>query len=51
MLVRDEYSIHTLTLTPHPNSIEEWVIIVNQDDSIRRTAANSLDDIKDRFFI
>jgi len=37
VLVRDEYSTYTLTLTPHPNSIEEWIIVVNQDDSIRRT--------------
>jgi len=34
----------------HSDRIEEWIIVVNQDDSIRQAAASSRDDIKDRFY-
>lgn len=30
--------------------IEQWIIVVNQDDSIRRAAAGGRDDIKDHFY-
>ena len=32
------------------NRIEEWIIVVNQDESVRRPAANGRDNIQDRFY-
>ena len=33
-----------------PNRIEEWIIVVNQDDSVQQAATSNRDNIKDRFY-
>jgi hypothetical protein len=40
----DEFSVRD------PNRIEEWIIVVNQDDNARRAPADGSDDIRDRFY-